>query len=153
MIVAEAIRQSDLEAQLLALVASCARDPLRFVQVAFPWGQGELAGHHGPDKWQAEILMQIRDVLLSPSAAIRIAVASGHGPGKSALVSWIILWALATMVDTRGVVTANTATQLHTKTWAELAKWHRLCLCGHWFVLTSTAIYAADPQHEKTWRI
>jgi hypothetical protein len=143
----------DVEAELLAAVASCARDPLRFVQFAFPWNEGELAGHPGPDKWQAEILAMIRDGLLSPGEAIRIAVASGHGPGKSALVSWCILWSLATMVDTRGVVTANTATQLHTKTWAELAKWHRLCICGYWFVLTATAIYSADPRHEKTWRI
>src|ERR1700730_3305906 len=147
------MRQNDVEAQLLVLIASCKRDPLRFVRVAFSWGQGELAGHDGPDKWQAEILMLIRDGLLSPSAAIRIAVASGHGPGKSALVSWIIIWARATMVDTRGVVTANTATQLHTKTWAELAKWHRLCLCGYWFVLTATAIYSVDLAHEKTWRV
>jgi hypothetical protein len=50
-------------------------------------------------------------------------------------------------------VTANTATQLHTKTWAELAKWHRLCICGFWFTLTATAIYSVDPAHEKTWRI
>ena len=55
------------------------------------------------------------------------AVASGHGVGKSALVSWIILWALSTLHDTRGVVSANTEAQLRTKTWPELAKWHGLC--------------------------
>jgi hypothetical protein len=103
--------------------------------------------------WQRDLLILIRNGLISPQGAIRIAMASGHGPGKSAFVAWIILWAISTKVDTRGVVTANTSTQLKTKTWAELAKWHRLCICGHWFLLTATAIYAADVAHEKTWRI
>jgi hypothetical protein len=56
------------------------------------------------------------------------------------------------MVDARGVVTANTAKQLASKTWAELAKWHRLCLTGHWFTVTATAIYSVDPARELTWR-
>jgi hypothetical protein len=56
------------------------------------------------------------------------------------------------MVDCRGIVTANTASQLASKTWAELAKWHRLCICRHWFCLTATAIYSTDPEHELTWR-
>ena len=37
-------------------------------------------------------------------------VSSGHGVGKSAQVSWAILWAISTHEDTRGVVTANTVT-------------------------------------------
>ena len=147
-----ASRAQQIEQQLFALVASCARDPLRFVEVMFPWGEGDLAGHAGPDEWQRDILSRIRDGLPS-GQAIWIAVASGHGPGKSALVAWIVLWALSTAVDTRGVVTANTAGQLKTKTWPELAKWHRLCLCGFWFMRTATAIYSADPEHEDTWRI
>lgn len=72
---------------------------------------------------------------------------------NSGLVSWLILWALATMPDTKGVVTANTEIQLRTKTWAELAKWHRLFIAQHWFTLTATAIYSVDPAHERTWRI
>jgi hypothetical protein len=58
---------------------------------------------------------------------LQIAIASGHGPGETALVAWIILWAMLTEADTRGVVTANTESQLRTQTWAELAKWFRLC--------------------------
>ncbi len=93
---------------------------------------------------------QITPVQITP---VQIAVASGHGIGKSALVAWLLLWALSTHEETRGVVTANTDSQLRTKTWAELAKWHRLCLCHDWFTLSATAIYAAQPGHEKTWRI
>lgn len=72
---------------------------------------------------------------------------------NSALVSWIILWAISTLEDTKGVVTANTETQLKTKTWAELAKWHRLFLGRDLFDLTATALFSVDPAHDKTWRI
>ena len=52
------------------------------------------------------------------------------------------------------VVTANTESQLRTKTWAELAKWFRLCpLLTEFFVLTATTLAARDPAHAKTWRI
>ena len=122
----------------------------------FPWGIGELEGHAGPDTWQADVLDGIGEALregkITTYEAIRIAIASGHGIGKSTEVAIIVLWALSTGIDTMGIVTANTATQLSTKTWAQLARWHRLCLCGHWFKMTATAIYSRDPQREKTWR-
>jgi hypothetical protein len=85
---------------------------------------------------------------------IREAIASGHGIGKSALVAWLILWAMSTFKDTKGVVTANTETQLKTKNWAELAKWFRLCwFAPQMFEMTATAIFSVSPQHQKTWRI
>ena len=131
-----------------------ANDPLGFVLYAFPWAEpGELADHEGPDDWQRVILGQIRDGLLTANEAIQEAVASGHGPGKSALVAWLIIWAISTFPDTKGVVTANTEVQLRTKTWSEVSKWHRLFIGKHRFTLTATALYAADPDHEKTWRI
>ena len=40
---------------------------------------------------------------LTPAQAVQIAIASGHGPGKSALVTWVILWANATDLDIRGI--------------------------------------------------
>lgn len=73
---------------------------------------------------------------------------------NSAEVSWLILWAISTHADTRGVVTANTDTQLRTKTWAELGKWYQLFIARQLFTLTATAIYiAGDKEREKTWRI
>jgi hypothetical protein len=68
--------------------------------------------------------------------------------------AWIILWSIATEVDARGVVTANTETQLRTKTWAEVSKWYRLALLlVPLFTLTATALHASDEAHAKTWRI
>lgn len=145
------------EEDLVEAIAGYSSDPLGFVRYAFEWGSGELAAHDGPDEWQIDILTVIGERLrsgeITVSEAIQVAVASGHGIGKSALVSWLILWAICTFEDTRGVVTANTETQLRTKTWAEVAKWHRRCICAHWFEMTATSIYSRDPLHEKTWRI
>lgn len=142
--------QSEIE--LLKEIARFSDDPYQWVVFSFPWGSGELAEYKGPEKWQSDLLMRVRDKLITPNEAIQEAVSSGHGIGKSAIVSWIILWSLSTFEDTKVVVTANTETQLKTKTWAELAKWYRLFIGKHWFTLTATALYSASPEHEKTWR-
>lgn len=140
--------------EVLDQLALLSADPLGFVMFAFPWGEpGELARERGPEEWQIDLLSAIRDGLLTPGQAIQLATASGHGVGKSALVAWIVLWAISTHEDTRGVVTANTETQLRTKTWAELGKWYRLFIAKQFFTLTATAIYSNEPERERTWRI
>ena len=97
-------------------------DPLGFVRYAFPWGQGELAGRE-PDAWQVEFLndvgAMVRDRQFDGFNAvdpIQFATSSGHGIGKSAITAWLILWIMSTRPNAKGVVTANTAEQLRTKT-------------------------------------
>ncbi|MDR3349767.1 MAG: terminase [Acidaminococcales bacterium] len=146
------MQNEDLRA-LIRDLGAMAHDPLKFVHYAFPWGEGPLAGFDGPDGWQRDVLRSVRDKLLTPFEAVREAVASGHGIGKSALVSWLILWALSTHEETKGVVTANTETQLKTKTWSELAKWHRLFIGRRLFAFTATALFSSQPGYDKTWRV
>jgi hypothetical protein len=149
--------QKQVEFELIEDIASFTHNPYGFVMYAFEWGKGELSDFEGPEQWQVEHLKSIGEKLAQGKTnnyeAILEATASGHGIGKSALVAWLIMWSLSTCEDTRGVVTANTENQLKTKTWAELSKWHRLCITKDWFTLTATAIYSADSAHEKTWRI
>lgn len=135
-------------------LAQFSSDPYGFVMFAFPWGEpGELANSHGPEPWQRDLLLDLGSGLIDLQTAIRLATTSGHGIGKSALVSWLILWAMSTYEDTIGVVTANTETQLKTKTWAQLAKWFRLFIGKELFEMTATKLFSADPEHENTWRI
>lgn len=145
----------DEQVELIVALAGFSKDPVGFVYFAFPWGEPntDLAQFTGPHQWQIEVLEQLRDGLITVEQAIRIARTSGHGIGKSALVAWIILWAISTFEDTKGVVTANTENQLKTKTWAELAKWHRLFIGKELFEMAATALYSKDPEHERTWRI
>ena len=142
--------------QLAELMGSLSCDPYKWVLCSFPWGQGPLEGFSGPDEWQAEHLKSIGRKLKeggSAGAVVQEAVATGHGVGKTALISWLELWAMSTCVNTRGVITANTEKQLKTKTWAELAKWHRMFIARHWFTLTATALFSTIPAYEKTWRL
>ena len=144
-----------IEAELADLAAQLADDPLTYAEVAYPWGQGELKGKAGPRAWQRTVLGDIRDHLQNPATRFEpclISVASGHGIGKSALISMVMDWAESTMVDTRIVVTANTETQLRTKTWPEVSKWRRLSLFAHWFKTTATSIVSLDPAHSTSWR-
>lgn len=119
-------------------------DPYGWVMWAFDWGHGELEGFDGPDVWQREFLLEWGERLnvnafdgVNPVSPVRIATASGHGVGKSALTSWAILFISSTRPNSKGVVTANTGEQLRTKTWSELAKWKSRCITNHWFELNS----------------
>jgi hypothetical protein len=134
-------------------LASVAHDPVRFVEEAFEWGRGELKGSSGPEPWQRWLLEQIRDGLMTPGQAIRIAVASGHGVGKTGLCSWVTLWAMATSPDTRGIVTASSEAMLMTRFRAELRVWHRRFRAKEFFNLTATSLLSSDPAYEQTWRI
>jgi hypothetical protein len=149
----------ELKAGIIADLGRFTHDPYGFVLWAYPWGvEGTaLAKEDGPDVWQREQLEAIgADLQADPFKIIQDATASGHGIGKSAEVSWLIHWAIMTHEDTRGVVTANTDTQLRTKTWAELAKWHNLLrfqLLRDMFVWEASSIHSTEPGKERTWRI
>lgn len=143
------------DAELIDELGSYAYDPYAFVMWAFPWGESgtELEKEEGPDEWQVWVLCAVRDGLLSVQEAIQLAITSGHGIGKSALVAWLTWWAFSTFPGTRGVVTANTENQLKTKTWVEIAKWHRLFLAKDLFKCTATALFAKDEDQAREWRV
>ena len=146
-------RTSDLEGELIADIAGFYDDPLSFVRYVYPWGEaGALANETGPDEWQVDVLGAVRDAVRAggdAGEAIRIAVSSGHGIGKTALLAWIIQWFISTREFPQIVVTASTQSQLSTKTWRELAKWHRLLINAHWFQWTATKFYHSA--YPETW--
>ncbi|MGB0593303.1 MAG: hypothetical protein ACPGIF_03495 [Flavobacteriales bacterium] len=126
-------------------------DPYNFVKFTFPWGVKDtpLEDFEGPRKWQEKILREItthiqRNQRLDMPEMFRLAVASGRGIGKSALVAWLILWMLSTRLGSTIIVTANTEQQLRSRTWAELGKWLTLAINSHWFSKTATTIKPAQ---------
>lgn len=157
-VTAEAMKGTAFD-ELVTDLARFVNDPLGFVLWAYPWGEPgtSLEDEEGPEQWQIDQLTRIGARLLGAGHdgfVIEEDISSGHGVGKSALVAWLVHWSLSTHEDTRGVVTANTDTQLRTKTWAELAKWHQLFIARSLFTFTATSIYIAnDPVREKAWRI
>lgn len=138
-------------AKLAEAAAVYWNDPLGFDRWAFPWGQGELEDWPKADDWQETVLAEISERLKDYKEPIRVAVGAANGVGKSAIGARLLLWAATTNPFTRGTVTANTAHQLKTKTWAELGKWHRLCVAGPLIDLQATSL--VQPAHPQTWRI
>lgn len=132
---------------LRAECAACYADPLRFVEMMYPW---PIQGMQGPDTWQAQVLDELGaavadrgyDPEVNPHVApIRKAISSGNSAGKSALVAWIVDWIMSTRADCRGSVTANTRDQLDRKTWAAVMEWTRRCRTGHWFIINGAIMY------------
>jgi len=147
----------NIDDELAEEMAACYLDPYRFVMVAFDWGRGDLEKHEGPDAWQTAALISIRDKLQetrnnveTENDALFYATKAGHGVGKSAFTSWIVLWLMSTRPHFAGVVTANTKEQLIRKTWRELAVWHQRCITGHWFKYNATSFHHVE--HTNTWR-
>ena len=93
----------------IELLKAIALDPVLFVR--------SIIGVE-PEQWQCDALYAVRD-------NDRVAIRSGHGIGKTAFLSWLILWWLLTRTPSRVACTANTASQLSDILWAEVAKWHR----------------------------
>ncbi len=125
-------------------------DPEAFVLFAFPWGQKgtPLENFSGPRKWQRDVLRKVAAHIAKNKSAtgydvLRMATASGRGIGKSALVSWLILWMLSTRIGSTIIVSANSEAQLRSVTWAEVTKWLSLLLNSHWFEVSATRVMPA----------
>lgn len=73
--------------------------------------------HARPTKQQERVLRALE------TQGAKVAVKSCHGAGKSALVAWIILWAVCCFADVKVPVTAPTAHQLNDVIRSEVEKW------------------------------
>lgn len=149
---------AEAENRLVKDISQYVDDPMGYVMYAFPWGEedGPLEKSPGPKKWQRRILRDIGKKLQDPATRhqpIRVAVASGHGIGKSALIGMFSKWGLDTCVDTKIVLTSNTEPQLRTKTLPEIKKWMNMSLTKHWFTATATSITSNVDGHADQWRL
>ena len=163
------------DAQLAEDLSRYYSDPLGYVMYMFPWDsdksiqqvrltpeyRSRFGCDYGPDVWACKFLddlgKDIRKRKFDGQNAvdpIQYVTTSGHGVGKSALVAWLIKFLLDTRPFSKGVVTANTATQLKTKTWAEVGKWHALSLTRDWFQYNSGRgnMSLFHREHKDTWR-
>jgi hypothetical protein len=127
-----------------------ANNPLAFVLMSFPWGEKgtPLENFTGPRKWQREVLQDLANHIAQNKGKIdfdtfRMAVSSGRGIGKSALVSWVVLWMMSTRIGASVIVSANSESQLRSVTWAEITKWLSMSLNGHWWEISATRIMPA----------
>jgi hypothetical protein len=146
------IYKSDEEQTLMMRLWSpqIADDPEAFVLFTFPWGQPNtpLAKFNGPRRWQRKVLRDIKDHIAANKGQIQMdtlrkAVSSGRGIGKSALVSWLIIWMLTTRIGSTVIVSANSEAQLRSVTWGELTKWAAMAINSHWWEISATKLMPA----------
>jgi hypothetical protein len=142
--------QDEMELMARLWSPSLKDDPLAFVLYTFPWGQQGTPLEHfpGPRKWQRQILSDLRDHIKQNNGKVdfdtaRLAIASGRGIGKSALVSWLTIWMLSSRIGSTTIVSANSEAQLRSVTWAEITKWLAMSLNSHWFEIAATRIMPA----------
>lgn len=143
------------EQDLLADVLAFADDPCGFVHYMYPWGQKNtpLERETGPRKWQKEELCELREHVMNqkfyldndmPLSVYHKAICSGRGPGKSCLAAWLAHWHASTHLGASTIITANTETQVRTKTFAEIGKWVRMSMNEHWFNIDAMKISVRD---------
>jgi phage terminase large subunit len=87
-----------------------------------------------PSEQQAEALRAF-------SSSKRMSIRSGHGTGKDAFASWMILWFMSTRPYAKVACTAPTARQLGDILWSELAKWLRRSKLESEFVIQKDKFY------------
>ena len=130
-------------------------NPEAFVLFAYPWGKEDTPLHNqkGPRTWQRDYLQELTEHIKTQKLNQHIGfnmkmskqgTASGRGPGKSALVSWLCNWFQTCVVGGTTIVTANTEPQLKTKTFAEINKWTNLLINKHWFEPSVLAVQPAE---------
>lgn len=145
----------DPDEDILDAAAEYQFDPQGWSLFAWDWGQGNLKDMDGPREWQANINAEIRQHLNSENRyqPLQIAVASGHGIGKSAEMGMLANWAMSCFADCKIVATANTESQLRTKTSPEIGKWFRSSITSHWFDVQAMSVKARDAEHSDLWRL
>lgn len=91
---------------------------------------------------------QQAEALATFTKSKRHTIRSGHGTGKDAFASWVILWFLSCFSYPKIMCTAPTARQLNDILWAELSKWLRQSVLADEFVIQSDKIFHKDAPKE-----
>jgi len=95
------------------------KSPLREYQAE--WFESFIRGKH--ITWQQWTILLAVEKALRGEASKRISVKSGHGIGKDATLSWLILWYLFCFKDSQIPCTAPTSQQMYDILWKEISVW------------------------------
>lgn len=119
---------AQMQARAAATIMRWRQHPEQFV--------AEVLGVKDIEKWQFRALC---DLVKKDHHSIR----SGHGVGKSALLSWAIIWYTSTHFPCKVPCTAPTKHQIEDVLWGELALWRRKMKQGlaDLFEVTSERMY------------
>ena len=95
-----------------------------------------------PDAWQARVLGAL-------GRGENVSIRSAHGVGKSALLSWCVLWALCCFPHSKVPCTAPTEHQLWDVLWAEIGRWLKRSEFARFLQWTQTRVCVRG--YEESW--
>lgn len=75
--------------------------------------------------WQQWVILLAIDAAINGRSKKRISVVSGHGTGKSAVLSWLMFWFLFCFKEAQVPCTAPTTEQMYDVLWKEASKWQQ----------------------------
>jgi hypothetical protein len=119
---------------------------------AEPWAFVRECFGVTPDAWQDHALH-----LVAKPETRRLALKACKGPGKTALLAWVILWFLSTRYQAKVGCTSITEGNIDSNLWPELAKWMgRSSFLSSAFIWTRTTVARrASPENwfavKRTW--
>ena len=76
--------------------------------------------------WQQWVILLAIEASIKKQSLDRISIRSGHGIGKSTVISWILLWYLYCHYLAQVNCTAPTGDQMYDVLWKEVSKWLKL---------------------------
>lgn len=130
--------------------------PEQFDAEAFEWGEGG-----GPTEQQIEFFTEVGKLLRAKfkvntgqyatdeerryARKLGISIASGHGPGKTAVLTRLYYWMMTCCPNACGYVTASNSMQLETVMWKEFYKWREKSkLLKQLFTVQSTKVFLTE---------
>jgi hypothetical protein len=125
-----------------------------FIMFAYPWKKAgtPLEAYDGPRVWQRDEAQAITEHIRNNKEKVangldpivyKSATGSGRGIGKSAFLAMMNQWHVTCRIGGTAITTANSESQLKTRTWAEFGKWKTLLINSHWFELQTMKMYPA----------
>ena len=166
--------------ELADLLGKFYADPLGHVMFSYPWDtepsiqvvkleepwKSRYGVEFGPDVWACEFMEELGTEIkrrrfdgVNAVEPIRFATVSGHGIGKSTIAAWLIKFIMDTRPEAKGTVTAVTDTQLQSRTWAELVRWHKLSMTSHLFEVAASRgnmsmwYQAEEGKFKEVWKV
>lgn len=144
------IGSAESEAEILTQILALKNDPVGFATYTYPWGKADAPQFaHGLRRWQAEELKRLGDHVQEqvfrlennlPVQVYRRAWSSGRGPGKSGTFGIIAHWHASTHLGSTTTVSANTESQLRTRTFPEFAVWFGAAINSHWWTIETLRV-------------
>ncbi|MCX6822231.1 MAG: hypothetical protein NTW30_05655 [Candidatus Aenigmarchaeota archaeon] len=121
----------------------------RYKEIRAEYFEKFIKGEHLT--WQQYLILKSVERALSKQGKNKISISSGHGIGKSNVLSMLILWYLFCFKDAQIPCTAPTSEQMHDILWKELAAMHKRMPAKIQSLYDWSANYIRIVESPETW--